>query len=101
MSAGKCFDQNLPQPHTLATETDLQATRTDMACLVRKQEALSVGSALLLMSLRADPNRDQVDVMRQRLQGVEACPHETPIARAELDHQFVASLQNVDHDKFV
>ena len=92
VTAGECSDQNLPQPDTLAAETDLQTTRTDMAGLVRKQEALSAGSALLLI---------RFDVMRQRLQGVEAFHDETPIARAELDHQTVASHQNVDHDKFV
>ena len=92
VTAGECSDQTLPQPDTLAAETDLQATRTDMAGLVRKQEALPAGSALLLIKF---------DVRRQRLQGVEAFPDETPTARAELDHQTVASLQNVDHDKFV
>ena len=92
VAAGKCSDQNLAQPDALAAETDLQATGTDMAGLVRKQEALSAGSALLLI---------RFDVMRQRLQGVEAFPDETPIAPAEQDQQSVASGQNVDHDKFV
>ena len=91
VTAGKCSDQNLPQPDTLATEADLQTTGTDVAGLVRKQEALSAGSAVLLIRFA---------VIRQRLQGVEACLDEIPIARAELDHQTGASHQNVDHDKF-
>ena len=82
VTTGKCSDQNLPQPDTLAAETDLQTTRTDMAGLVCKQETLSAGSALLLI---------RFDVMRQRLQGVEAFPDEIPIARAMLDHQTGAS----------